>query len=122
LSARYKETGDLMCFLKRLGLAEFPIFQDNSGLSYIAARLYLEDADVEIFEYMANITKNPHMLRYSDDLYILFNSNHQLGNMGHNIQSQIKSDISNILTTYDLELNEKFSIEETAMLPQNVYT
>ena len=111
-----------MCFLKRLGLAEFPIFQDNSGLSYIAARLYLEDADVEIFEYMANITKNPHMLRYSDDLYILFNSNHQLGNMGHNIQSQIKSDISNILTTYDLELNEKFSIEETAMLPQNVYT
>jgi len=123
LVARYEETCDLVCFLKQLGLNEFPIFQDCSGLSYIATRLFLEDVDSEILSYIRTIVDKPYLIRYSDDLYILFNQSYNLEDMtNEQVQSNIKKDLDKILEKYGLKLNEKFSIGGTLHLPEEVIT
>ena len=67
----YKEL--LLC----LGQGEFPLIENCAVSSYLATVVYLENPDCRLNSYIAD--KEPHitgfsMVRYVDDLYILFDS------------------------------------------------
>lgn len=67
----YKEL--LLC----LGQGEFPLIENSAVSSYLSTVVYLEDADINLHKYIE--TKEIGisdfvMIRYVDDLYILFNS------------------------------------------------
>lgn len=57
-----------------LGNGRYPTISNNTGLSFISTELYLDDFDEEIFtnlSYVNGISKF-YLIRYVDDLYILF--------------------------------------------------
>jgi len=67
----YKEL--LLC----LGQGKFPLIENCAVSSYLATVVYLEKPDIRLDSYISN--KEPHvtgfsMIRYVDDLYILFNT------------------------------------------------
>ena len=67
----YKEL--LLC----LGQGEFPLIENCAASSYLATVVYLENPDIRLNSYISD--KEPHvtgfsMIRYVDDLYILFNT------------------------------------------------
>ncbi|MDQ0177148.1 AbiA family abortive infection protein [Bacillus chungangensis] len=68
----YKEL--LLC----LGQGEFPLIENSTVSSYLATVVYLEKPDIKLNHYVENKEKDITefvMIRYADDLYILFNSN-----------------------------------------------
>lgn len=67
----YKEL--LLC----LGQGEFPLIENSAISSYLATMVYLDEADVNLHRYIEtkeSCISNFIMIRYVDDLYILFNS------------------------------------------------
>lgn len=58
-----------------IGKGSFPILENSTGLSYLATKVYLNDLDKSLDDYLAkndDIT-NYSIIRYVDDLYIFFN-------------------------------------------------
>jgi len=91
----YKEL--LLC----LGHGELPLIENGTASSYLATIVYLETPDIKLHSYITN--KEPHitdfvMVRYVDDLYILFNSD-----LSDNIITPI---VNRILNTYASELKK----------------
>ena len=67
----YKEL--LLC----MGQGEFPLIENSAVSSFLATIIYLEQADIKLHEYIQTKEKEIDkflMVRYVDDLYILFNS------------------------------------------------
>jgi AbiA family abortive infection protein len=60
-----------------LGNGEFPLIENCAASSYLATVVYLETPDIRLNTYIENKESNISefaMIRYVDDLYILFNS------------------------------------------------
>ena len=60
-----------------MGQGAFPLIENCAVSSYLATVVYLENPDIKLHSYISD--KEPHvtgfsMVRYVDDLYILFNS------------------------------------------------
>lgn len=86
INLRFAETGvkiaqkDLMVYkelLLCLGQGEFPLIENCAASSFLATVVYLETPDSNLFSFITD--KVPYiiefsMVRYVDDLYILFNS------------------------------------------------
>jgi len=86
INVRMAETGvpvaqkDLLVYkelLLCLGQGEFPLIENCAASSYLATVVYLENPDIRLDSYISD--KEPHvtgfsMIRYVDDLYILFNT------------------------------------------------
>lgn len=91
----YKEL--LLC----LGQGEFPLIENCAVSSYLATVVYLECSDIQVYSYIndkeAHITGFS-MIRYVDDLYILFNSDLP--------EVQLTPVVNRILNTYSSELKK----------------
>lgn len=91
------------------GEGKFPIIENSISNSYLATIVYLEEIDNKLFNF---INKNIEgitsfrLIRYVDDLYILFNTELDKKNRIH-IYNQIKNVYSSILKEYGLFLNSK---------------
>jgi len=102
----YKEL--LMC----LGQGEFPLIENCAASSYLATIVYLETPDIRIDAYISD--KEPNitgfsMIRYVDDLYILFNTDLPEG--------MITPMVNRIVNAYSSELkklNLSINREKTA--------
>lgn len=91
----YKEL--LLC----LGQGEFPLIENCAVSSYLATVVYLENPDARLNSYIndkePNITRFK-MIRYVDDLYILFSSD-----LPENVLTPV---VNRILNTYSSELKK----------------
>ena len=73
------DQNDLLMFkelLNYIGNGRFPLIQNSMGTSYLATEIYLSEIDNKIFERLHgnNVIKDFKMIRYVDDLYILFDT------------------------------------------------
>lgn len=91
----YKEL--LLC----LGQGEFPLIENSTVSSYLATVIYLEEIDISLHTYIktkeASIADFT-MIRYVDDLYILFNSQVE--------ECRITPIVNRILSFYSSELKK----------------
>ena len=57
-----------------LGNGRYPTIPNNTGLSFISTELYLDNFDEEIFSNLSKVSEISkfYLIRYVDDLYILF--------------------------------------------------
>lgn len=57
-----------------LGNGRYPTISNNTGLSFISTELYLDNFDEEIFSNLSKVNEISkfYLIRYVDDLYILF--------------------------------------------------
>jgi hypothetical protein len=103
---------ELMYLFDDLGIKEYPVINDNIGLSYIATNLVLEKLDTEIRNFfesnLSHDNKNFEFIRYSDDAYIFFNSNYFKLE-----ENQILSELKIIFEKNKFVLNDdKFAYDE----------
>lgn len=102
----------ILQILSKLSIEEFPLIQDCAGLSYIATCIILREVDKSFDSYFKKKFHEVSLLRYSDDLYVLFNDD--IYN-----KEYLKNDIKKILQNYDYKLNDnKFFIESCKNLPE----
>ena len=110
INIRFAETGvqiaqkDLLVYkelLSCLGQGAFPLIENCAVSSYLATVVYLENPDIKLHSYISD--KEPHvtgfsMVRYVDDLYILFNSDLP--------EEMITPMVNRIVNTYSSELKK----------------
>ena len=118
----YKEL--LLC----LGQGEFPLIENCTASSYLSTVVYLEIPDIKLHTYITD--KEPHiteftMVRYVDDLYILFNSDLP-ENMITPVVNRIVNTYSSDLKKLNLSLNRektswKFSADISEELKKSLY-
>jgi len=110
INSRFAETNvqisqkDLLVYkelLACLGQSEFPLIENCTASSYLATMIYLEKPDISISSYIED--KEPHvteflMVRYVDDLYILFNSDLP--------ENMITPMVNRVVNTYASELKK----------------
>ena len=89
--------------LEYAGFGKFPTIENS-----VATYVYLDEIDNYIYEY---ISKNKNedsfkMIRYVDDLYILFNSN-KINKNTKDFCNELRNQYSSILKKYGLALNNK---------------
>ncbi len=108
INQRFAETGvqinqkDLLVYkelLLCLGQGEFPLIENCAASSYLATVVYLEIPDAKLYSFITD--KELHitgftMVRYVDDLYILFNSDLS--------EHKITPMVNRIVNTYSSEL------------------
>jgi AbiA family abortive infection protein len=84
-----------------LGQGEFPLIENSVASSYLATVIYLEHPDTYLYEFIDNketeIT-DFYMVRYVDDLYILFNSDKP--------ENTLTPVINRVIDTYSSELKK----------------
>ena len=88
--------------------SEFPTIENSVATSFLATNVYLDEIDNYIYDY---ISKNKNedsfkMIRYVDDLYILFNSN-KINKNTKDFCNELRNQYSSILKKYGLALNNK---------------
>ncbi len=110
INQRFAETGvqinqkDLLVYkelLLCLGQGEFPLIENCAASSYLATVVYLEIPDAKLYSFITD--KELHitgftMVRYVDDLYILFNSDLS--------ENMITPMVNRIVNTYSSELKK----------------
>ncbi len=110
INLRFAETGvqinqkDLLVYkelLLCLGQGEFPLIENCTASSYLATVVYLEIPDTKLYSFITD--KESHitgftMVRYVDDLYILFNSDLS--------ENMITPMVNRIVNTYSSELKK----------------
>ena len=107
---RFSKTGtpisqkDLLIYkelIQCLGQGEFPLIENSVASSYLATVIYLEHPDICLYEFIDNketeIT-DFYMVRYVDDLYILFNSDKP--------ENTLTPVINRVIDTYSSELKK----------------
>lgn len=92
-----------------LGQGKFPIIENSTGLSYLATKIYLEDIDKKVNDFLIE-QKIPffEIIRYVDDLYIFFDNK----NIDINVDkffSKFKSYYATNLRDLNLNMNIKKS-------------
>lgn len=110
INQRFAETGvqinqkDLLVYkelLLCLGQGEFPLIENCAASSYLATVVYLEIPDTKLYSFITD--KELHitgftMVRYVDDLYILFNSDLS--------ENMITPMVNRIVNAYSSELKK----------------
>ena len=94
--------------LEYAGFGKFPTIENSVATSFLATNVYLDEIDNYIYDY---ISKNKNedsfkMIRYVDDLYILFNSN-KINKNTKDLCNELRNQYSSILKKYGLALNNK---------------
>lgn len=85
----------------------YPLIENSMASSYLATIIYLDEIDTRLNEFIETKVKGIsefHMVRYVDDLYILFSSTKEEKELNH-IYNEIISNYSSILKEYGLTLN-----------------
>lgn len=94
--------------LEYAGFGKFPTIENSVATSFLATNVYLDEIDNYIYDY---ISKNKNedsfkIIRYVDDLYILFNSN-KINKNTKDFCNELRNQYSSILKKYGLALNNK---------------
>ena len=87
----------------------FPLIENSVASSYFATIIYLDDIDCELYKFIDDKIKDVssfHMVRYVDDLYILFNSEKNIDDLTY-VYNAVRNRYSSILKKYGLALNTK---------------
>lgn len=94
------------------GNGRFPLVENSVASSYLATVVYLDEADDRIFNFIKDKIpgiSNFQMMRYVDDLYILFNLSSEIEQVC-DIANKIIREYSSILRDYNLALNTSKTI------------
>ena len=107
-SIKSSELKVLKDILEYVGFEKFPTIENSVATSFLATNVYLDEIDNYIYDY---ISKNKNkdsfkMIRYVDDLYILFNSN-KINKNTKDFCNELRNQYSSILKKYGLALNNK---------------
>ena len=108
ISIKTSELKVLKDILEYVGFEKFPTIENSVATSFLATNVYLDEIDNYIYDY---ISKNKNkdsfkMIRYVDDLYILFNSN-KINKNNKDFCNELRNQYSSILKKYGLALNNK---------------
>ena len=93
--------------LKYCGDGIFPLIENSMASSYLATVVYLDQIDCDLHEYLrTKVTEIQtfRMIRYVDDMYILFSSNIDPSKLNQ-IFNTVINEYSSILKPYGLTLN-----------------
>lgn len=91
------------------GNGRFPLVENSVATSFLATIVYLDEIDQCLFEFISkkvNKIKSFKIVRYVDDMYILFSADIDKNEV-HKVYSQIRNEYSSILKKYSLALNGK---------------
>lgn len=101
------------------GNGYYPLIENSIASSYLATVIYLDAIDCELYEFIktkVNGILSFKMIRYVDDLYILFSSDMSLNQLTH-AYNMIKNAYSSALKKYGLALNsKKCALNETTVI------
>ena len=89
------------------GNGDYPIIENSMASSYMATVVYLDEIDTELHEFIQTSVKDIidfKIIRYVDDMYILFSSNKKFEDLKR-VYNTIKSTYSSILKRHGLALN-----------------
>ncbi|MBG9987609.1 AbiA family abortive infection protein [Aerococcaceae bacterium DSM 111176] len=117
---------DLMMYkelIKYVGNGNFPLIENSMGTSYLATIVYLSKIDNAIESYFSNYQyiTDVKMIRYVDDLYILFNSQSNKLTLNNFFEEFLKF-INTLFNENKLNLNfEKTRFNESDKLPDELY-
>ena len=108
ISIASSELKVLKDILEYAGLGKFPTIENSVATSFLATNVYLDEIDNYIYDYISkNINEDCFkMIRYVDDLYILFNSN-KINKNTKDFCNELRNQYSSILKKYGLALNNK---------------
>ena len=105
------------------GNGRFPLVENSIASSYLATIVYLDVIDEKLYNYLSNNVKcfsSFQMIRYVDDLYILFNSDCDFSEI-HEAYNEIRNYYSSLLKDFDLSLNtKKCSLNKTSMINEEL--
>ncbi len=103
---------DLLLFKELLsycGNGKFPLIENSVCSSYLATVVYLDEIDDKLYDFIqqnkSSITKFK-MIRYVDDLYILFSSDKDILELNETYFA-IRNKYSSMLKSLGLSLNER---------------
>lgn len=101
----------------------FPLVENSIASSYLATIVYLDVIDEKLCNYLSNNVKcfsSFQMIRYVDDLYILFNSDCDFSEI-HEAYNEIRNYYSSLLKDFDLSLNtKKCSLNKISMINEEL--
>lgn len=108
ISIASSELKVLKDILEYAGFGKFPTIENSVATSFLATNVYLDEIDNYIYDYISkNINEDCFkMIRYVDDLYILFNSN-KINKNTKDFCNELRNQYSSILKKYGLALNNK---------------
>lgn len=99
-----------------IGDGYYPLIENSMASSYMATVIYLDAIDCELYEFIKtkiDDVSSFQMIRYVDDLYILFSSAKSLGQLTP-VYNTVRNAYSSILKKHGLALNtKKCAIKET---------
>lgn len=105
------------------GNGRFPLVENSIASSYLATIVYLDVIDEKLCNYLSNNVKcfsSFQMIRYVDDLYILFNSDCDFSEI-HEAYNEIRNYYSSLLKDFDLSLNtKKCSLNKISMINEEL--
>ena len=87
----------------------YPLIENSMASSYMATVIYLDDPDCELYEFLSTKVEDIssfQMIRYVDDLYILFSSDKEINQLT-SAYNAVKNAYSSILKKHGLALNTK---------------
>lgn len=116
-----------LLFFKELieycGGGKFPLVENCIASSFLATVVYLDEVDKQLYHYITDKVTDftsSKMVRYVDDLYILFNSDKTLENL-QNVCNEIQNQYASMLKEIGLTLNtKKWCIKETKKINQEL--
>lgn len=95
----------------------YPLIENSMASSYMATVIYLDAVDCELHEFIktkVDDISSFQMIRYVDDLYILFSSDKTIDQLTP-VYNTVRNAYSSILKKYGLVLNtKKCALKETA--------
>lgn len=101
----------------------YPLIENSMASSYMATVIYLDAIDCELHEFIRTKVNNVssfQMIRYVDDLYILFSSDKPLNQLAP-VYNTIRNAYSSILKKHGLALNtKKCALKETTDLNEEL--
>ena len=108
ISIASSELKVLKDILEYAGFGKFPTIENSVATSFLATNVYLDEIDNYIYDYISkNINEDCFkMIRYVDDLYILFNSN-KINKNTKDFCNELRNQYSSILKKYGVALNNK---------------
>ena len=113
--------------LKYAGYGKYPTIDNSVALSYLASMLFLEDVDTDLSSYIQSIPiiKDYKLIRYQDDMYVLFNthnilSDNELDSICSRIEKHYATTLSNIGLTMNLDKEKHGGANEINLVQINL--
>lgn len=91
------------------GNGNYPLIENSVASSYLATVVYLDQIDCDLYHFIKEKVEDIAsfwMIRYVDDLYILFSADKSLDQLTP-VYNSIRNEYSSILKEYGLALNAK---------------